>query len=184
MAAIYIDKGTDFSIEFTLSKDDGSPFDLTDCTVISKIRKYPTSTKYNSFAITIVNAPTGKLRMELDKLNTTSLTEGINYYDVFVTDLSGRTFKVIEGEAIVYETSSTVEGEPILTTNFGSISVDTSNVQDGYVLMYDEDIELYRFVDPDVVLERSVRDGYLPPDFLQQLDVDLDDRIDVDSGSF
>ena len=184
MAAIYIDKGTDYSIEFTLSKDDGSPYDLTDCTVISKIRKYPTSTKYNSFAITIVNAPTGKLRMELDKINTTSLTEGRNYYDVFVTDLGGRTFKVIEGEAIVYETSSTVEGEPIVTTNFGSISVDTSNVQDGYVLMYDEDIELYRFVDPDVVLERSVRDGYLPPDFLQQLDVDLDDRIDVDSGQF
>ena len=147
MAAIYIDKGTDFSIEFTLSQNDGSPYDLTDCTVISKIRKYPTSTKYNSFAITIVNAPTGKLRMELDKTNTTSLTEGRNYYDVFVTDLGGRTFKVIEGEAIVYETSSTVEGEPIVTTNFGSISVDTSNVQDGYVLMYDEDIELYRFVE-------------------------------------
>lgn len=184
MAAIYIDKGTDFSIEFTLSRDDGSAYDLTDCTVISKIRKYPTSTKYNSFAITVVNAPLGKLRMELDKLNTTSLTEGRNYYDVFVTELSGRTFKVIEGEAIVYETLSTVEGEPVLTTNFGSISVDTSSVQDGYVLMYDQDIELYRFVDPDVVLERSVRDNSLPPNFIQQLDVDLDDRIDVDSGTF
>lgn len=184
MAAIYIDKGTDFLIEFTLNRDDGSAYDLTDCTVISKIRKYPTSTKYNSFAITVVNAPLGKLRMELDKLNTLSLTEGRNYYDVFVTDLGGRTFKVIEGEAIVYETSSTVEGEPILTTNFGSISVDTSNVQDGYVLMYDQSIELYRFVDPDVVLEKSVQDNSLPADFLQQLDVDLDDRIDVDSGSF
>ena len=184
MAAIYIDKGTDFLIEFTLNKDDGSPYDLTDCTVISKIRKYPTSTKYNSFAITIVNALIGKLRMELDKLNTSSLTEGRNYYDVFVTDLNGRTFKVIEGESIVYETTSTVEGEPVLTTNFGSISVDTSSVQDGYVLMYDQDIQLYRFVDPDVVLERSVRDNSLPEDFLQQLDVDLDDRIDMDSGSF
>jgi hypothetical protein len=184
MAAIYIDKGTDFSIEFTLNRDNGSPFDLTDCTVMSKIRKYPTSTKYNSFAITIVNALTGKLRMELDKLNTTSLTEGRNYYDVFVTDVNNRTFKVIEGEAIVYETSSTVEGEPVVTTNFGSISVDTSNIQDGYVLMYDQDIGLYRFVDPDVVLERSVRDNFLPPDFIQQLDVDLDDRIDVDSGTF
>ena len=122
--------------------------------------------------------------MELDKLNTSSLTEGRNYYDVFVTDVNNRTFKVIEGESIVYETTSTVEGEPIVTTNFGSISVDTSSVQDGYVLMYDEDTGLYRFVDPDVVLERSVRDNSLPEDFLQQLDIDLDDRIDVDSGAF
>lgn len=184
MAAIYIDKGTDFLIEFTLNKDDGSPYDLTGCSVISKIRKYPSSTKYNSFAITIVNATIGKLRMELDKTNTTSLTEGRNYYDVFLTDANNRTFKVIEGEAIVYETTSTVAGEPIITTNFGSISVDTSTVQDGYILMYDEDIGLYRFVDPDVVLERSVRDNSLPADFLQQLDVDLDNKIDVDSGSF
>jgi hypothetical protein len=122
--------------------------------------------------------------MELDKTNTTSLTEGRNYYDVFLTDANNRTFKVIEGEAIVYETTSTVAGEPIITTNFGSISVDTSTVQDGYILMYDEDIGLYRFVDPDVVLERSVRDNSLPADFLQQLDVDLDNKIDVDSGSF
>lgn len=184
MAAIYIDKGTDFLIEFTLSQGDGSPYDLVDCTLMSKIRKYPTSTKYNSFAVTIINAPLGKIRMELDKANTLSLTEGRNYYDVFITTQTGRTFKAIEGEAIIYETTSTVEGEPILTTNFGSISVDTSNVQDGYVLMYDQNIGLYKFVDPDVVLEKSVQDNSLPADFLQQLDVDLDDRIDVDSGSF
>jgi hypothetical protein len=184
MAAIYIDKGTDFLIEFTLTRDDGSLYDLTNCIVMSKIRKYPTSTKYNAFGVTIVNSTTGKLRLELDKLNTTSLTEGRNYYDVFVTDPSGRTFKVIEGEAIVYETSTTIAGEPIVTTNFGSISVDTSIVQDGYILMYDQDIGLYRFVDPDVVLEKAVRDNSLPADFIQQLDVDLDNKIDVDSGSF
>lgn len=184
MAATYIDKGTDFLMEFTINKDDGSPYDLTDSNLVAKIRKYPNSKKYNAFAITVVNAPLGKIRLGLDKANTLSLSEGRNYYDVFVTDLNGRTFKVIEGEAIVYETSSTVEGEPVVTTNFGNISVDTSTVQDGYVLIYDQDLELYRFVDPDVVLEKSVGDNSLPSEFIQQLDNDLDNLIDVDSGEF
>lgn len=184
MAATYIDKGTDFSMEFTITQDDGSPYNLTDSTIIAKIRKHPAAKKYNSFAITVISSVLGKIRMQLDKSNTLSLSSGRNYYDVFITDPNGRTFKVIEGEAIVYDAASTVEGEAVVTTNFGNISVDTSTVQDGYVLMYDEDVELYRFVDPDVVLERSVRDNSLPSEFIQQLDNDLDDLIDMDSGEF
>jgi len=62
--------------------------------------------------------------------------------------------------------------------------VDTTNVQDGYVLMYDEELQKYVFVDPDVVLSKSVVDNLLPSDFINKLDIDLDDRIDLDAGSF
>lgn len=179
-----IDKGTDFLIELTINKSDGSPYNLTSCSLTSRIRKYPTAKRYNLFAITIVNAPLGKINLSLDKANTLSLTEGRNYYDILITEPTGRTFKVLEGQAIVYESASIVEGEPVVTNNFGNISVDTSSVQDGYVLIYDEDLQIYRFVDPDVVLEKSVRDNTLPAEFIQQLDTDLDDRIDVDAGGF
>jgi hypothetical protein len=62
--------------------------------------------------------------------------------------------------------------------------VDVSNVEDGYVLMYDDVLQKYTFVDPDVLLSKSVADNFLPPEFINKLDTDLDDRIDVDAGSF
>ena len=62
--------------------------------------------------------------------------------------------------------------------------VDVSNVQDGYVLMYNNTLQQYTFVDPDVLLSKSVADNFLPPEFINKLDTDLDDRIDVDAGQF
>jgi hypothetical protein len=66
----------------------------------------------------------------------------------------------------------------------GVDNVDVSNVQDGYVLMYNAELEKYTFVDPDVVLSKSVVDNVLPADFVNKLDIDLDDRIDLDAGQF
>lgn len=63
-------------------------------------------------------------------------------------------------------------------------NVDISQVQDGYVLMYDDVRKTYKFVDPDEVLKGSVADGVLPPEFVDKLDQDLDDRIDLDAGEF
>ena len=62
--------------------------------------------------------------------------------------------------------------------------VDISNVQDGYVLMYNEESQGYGFVNPDVLLSKAVEDNFLPSDFLNKLDIDLDDRIGLDAGNF
>jgi hypothetical protein len=66
----------------------------------------------------------------------------------------------------------------------GVDNVDIDNIQDGYVLMYNDNLKRYGFVDPDVLLSKSVQDNILPQDFLSKLDVDLDDRINLDAGSF
>jgi hypothetical protein len=50
--------------------------------------------------------------------------------------------------------------------------------------MYDAEAQKYVFVDPDVLLSKAVEDDSLPQDFLDKLDTDLDDRIDLDSGEF
>jgi len=60
-----------------------------------------------------------------------------------------------------------------------------SGVQDKYLIMYDATTQKYVTVDPDVVLSAAVttNDG-LPQDFINQLDVDLDNKIDLDAGTF
>ena len=62
--------------------------------------------------------------------------------------------------------------------------VDISNVQDGYVLMYNEELQGYGFVNPDVLLSKAVEDDNLPQDFIDKLDTDLDDLINLDAGDF
>jgi hypothetical protein len=66
----------------------------------------------------------------------------------------------------------------------GVDNVDIDNIQDGYILMYNDELQRYGFVDPDVLLSKAVEDDSLPEDFLAKLDEDLDDRINLDAGEF
>lgn len=67
------------------------------------------------------------------------------------------------------------------------IDYDANGVQDKYVIMYDSATQTYYPVNPDQVLSAAVTDPIspgLPSDFENQLDVDLDNRIDLDAGTF
>jgi hypothetical protein len=66
----------------------------------------------------------------------------------------------------------------------GVDNVDIENVKDGYILMYDDVLKRYAFVSPDTLLSKAVEDNTLPQDFVNKLDADLDDRINLDAGSF
>jgi hypothetical protein len=66
----------------------------------------------------------------------------------------------------------------------GVDNVDIDNIKDGYVLMYDDELKRYTFVDPDKLLSKAVEDDFLPQDFIDKLDIDLDDRINLDAGQF
>jgi len=58
-------------------------------------------------------------------------------------------------------------------------------VQDKYLVMYDAATQKYITVDPDVILSAAATtNNGLPQDFVNQLDVDLDDKIDLDAGGF
>ena len=60
---------------------------------------------------------------------------------------------------------------------------DPTGVQDGYVVMYDAATGKYIVANPDEVLSNSASDG-LPSSFVDRLDVDLDNKIDLDAGTF
>lgn len=66
--------------------------------------------------------------------------------------------------------------------------VDTTGVSDKYVIMYDAAVQKYLAVNPDKVLSASATEELLQPglptDFVDTLDVDLDDRIDLDAGTW
>lgn len=177
-----IEKGTDFETELNLTEDDGSSLNLVGYIAAAKIRKYPTSPKYKPFTITFIDREIGRVKISLSNTQTAGLSAGRNYYDVLLTDGTGKVTKVIEGNIIVNDTATLGVIDSDNLDGLGNI--DITNVQDGYVLMYNAELQKYVFVDPDVVLDKSVDDGILPEDFLAKLDTDLDDRIDIDAGEF
>jgi hypothetical protein len=79
----------------------------------------------------------------------------------------------------------TLSGGVQVPAQFSDLSdFDASNVQDSYLVMYDAATQKYKAVSPDFVLSKSVEDSSLPADFVDQLDVDLDNKIDLDAGTF
>ena len=68
------------------------------------------------------------------------------------------------------------------------LDVDVSGVRDKYVIMYDADTGKYTAVNPDDVLSASstteTTQPGLPTNFVDTLDVDLDDKIDLDAGTW
>jgi hypothetical protein len=66
--------------------------------------------------------------------------------------------------------------------------VDVSGVSDKFVIMYNATTAKFTAVNPDEVLSAAAVTETttvgLPQNFIDTLDVDLDDKIDLDAGSF
>jgi len=80
------------------------------------------------------------------------------------------------------------QGETTVANQFADLAdVDVSGVSDKYVLMYDSTTQKYKMVNPDDVLSASVTEPVspgIPEDFIDELDEDLNDRINLDAGNF
>lgn len=78
------------------------------------------------------------------------------------------------------------------TTNFTDlydVSVDILDEnKDNYVVVYSNTLGKFTIVDPDVVVSSAATSigpqPGLPAEFINALDIDLDNRIDVDGGFF
>ena len=100
-------------------------------------------------------------------------------YTVKLSSQSRKVFKVQQAETI-------------MTANFVDLDdVSISNLdptKNNYAVVYDATRQKFVIVDPDAVLSAaSTTTGPqpgLPDDFIDTLDVDLDDRIDIDAGTF
>lgn len=68
-----------------------------------------------------------------------------------------------------------------------NIPIDTTELNDGYILIFDYQNQKYKFVNPDEVLSKAATEPQqpgLPSDFLDLLDSDLDNKINLDGGTW
>lgn len=108
-----------------------------------------------------------------------------------VTFSSGNNYSVKASQPLNYKANISY-GLEIMPQNLDELSdVQISGNNDKYVLMYDSSIGKWRDVNPDEVLNAAASTELIQPGlvgfataFLDRVDIDLDDRIDLDAGTF
>lgn len=98
-----INTGTSFTKSFTIVTDNGPPFNLTDYTIKSQLRKSPQSSSYINFISTAVSPySSGVIKIDLEPNSTLNLNTGRYLYDIIITNnTNGEKRKVVEGSAII-----------------------------------------------------------------------------------
>ena len=94
--------------------------------------------------------------------------------DYLVRRSGTQKFTVTQEKTVVAENLS----------ELADVSVSDLAGSDNYVLTYDATLQKFVLVPADNVLSSAVEDDQLPDDFINQLDTDLDDKIDLDGGTF
>lgn len=75
-----------------------------------------------------------------------------------------------------------VSGGPKVPARFGDLEdFDKSNLEDNFVIVYDQTTKSYKTVDPDVLLSKSVIDDSLPDIFIEEISEQLGN---IDAGNF
>ena len=94
---LYVDAGSTYSNIITVAASNGQPLNLTGYTVASQMRKsYQSSVAYN-FTASILDAPAGKIRLELTNTQSEAIPAGRWLYDVEITSSTGSKTRVVEG---------------------------------------------------------------------------------------
>ena len=90
----------DLTLQF--QTDDGEYIDLTGWSAAAQVWDRDRTVKYADFTVTYVDRPTGKIKIALTDVQTTSLPNNC-YYDVLLTDTTGRKEYYLEGTFYVSE---------------------------------------------------------------------------------
>lgn len=102
IANLYIDQGTDYSIEVDCTDIAGEVLDLTGYTAAAQMRKTYGSSSVSATFTTAITAATGKVTLSLTDTQTSGLDAGRYVYDLNITKTStSETTRVVEGQAIL-----------------------------------------------------------------------------------
>ena len=96
---LYIDQGSDFSVIVSLRNQDGTPINLGGFTVKSQFRKSYQSSIATNFAVSIIDALLGKIRIRLSADASSAIKAGRYLYDVEITTIN--TFNEIERKRVL-----------------------------------------------------------------------------------
>ena len=101
---LFLEQGTTFSTELTLTDSNGYPYDLNDFTIRSQARKsYYSSNVVINFGTVIANANSGIVTLTANS-NTTAAISATQklVYDVIITDqIYGTVTRVLEGQIFI-----------------------------------------------------------------------------------
>ena len=108
---ITIEKRATFSTTLTIKNDDGTPFNLTNTTIKSQIRKDYSNALQADFLVTVIgDASQGVITFSLTKDQTAALSLAPSSYDIFV-DKPGppeTSEKIIKGSVTIIENETAV----------------------------------------------------------------------------
>ena len=105
----------------------------------------------------------------------------------YKVSVSSNSYSVKQGFSPKFKVSVTAGANSVAGNLSDLGDVNTSGVQDSYILMYDAATQKYKTVNPDLILSKAATEPVqpgLPADFEAVLDVDLDNKIDLDAGRF
>lgn len=112
---LYIDQGTTFSTEVTITNDDGVPVDLSLATFAAQARKSFTSTVPYPFTVTFASDGTdGRVLLGMSATQTGSMAAGRYVYDAEY-NLSGIVVRFLKGLVTIFP--SATQNQPVITTN-------------------------------------------------------------------
>jgi hypothetical protein len=98
----YLEQGSTFSSQLTLTDDYGSPYNLTNFTVRGRAKKsYTTANVAFNFSTEITNANTGLITLSVDAPTTANIPYGKYVYDVTVSTQSNVVSRILEGQIYV-----------------------------------------------------------------------------------
>jgi hypothetical protein len=98
---LVIDKGSDFSQNFTLSDTGGDLQNLVGYSGTSHLRKTPTSSNYSQFILTFIDREQGIVNLSMPSNITSSLKSGRHVYDILLIRPNNTRSIVLEGMVTV-----------------------------------------------------------------------------------
>lgn len=98
---LYIDQGATYTTEIDIANDNGEPVDLTNATILSQMRRSPTSTTAYPFNIVITDAVNGKIQFSMTADQTATLSPGRYVYDAQY-QINDAVVRFLKGLVTVY----------------------------------------------------------------------------------
>lgn len=83
---LFVNQGADFIYTQSAKNDDGTVFDLTGYTVVSKLSRSHTTPVVTAFTTSVPDAVNGVFKLSLTAIQTKAIPAGRYVYDAFFTN--------------------------------------------------------------------------------------------------
>jgi hypothetical protein len=95
---LFLEQGTSYATTLTLADVNGDPYNLTNYTAKSQMKKsYYSSNTTAEFSISIISPTSGVINMSLGSPSTSNVAAGRYVYDVVIKDSANNVSRVLEG---------------------------------------------------------------------------------------